>query len=362
MQVTYLTLEATREGQASYVHVHEIIDGLKRRGCEVRLYNPSYATQEKSPNLVSRVVHSLLLQGQMWGQWRKGSVLYIRGHYLAFPSAVVAKIFGIKIVHEINGPYEDLFVTYPALNKFRKILIWMQRQQYRWADMLISVTEDLRVWAARESDGKPSYLIPNGANIDLFKPDLPRPENLPDRYAIFFGGLAAWHGVPVMLDAIQHSSWPYDLDLVIIGDGPCGDKVRDAAKNNPRIHALGKKPYREIAAYVGHALVGLVPISNPGDRSSTGLFPLKLFETLACGVPVIVTDFPGQADLVRENQCGLIISPNDAAALAQSVAKLAADPQTASEMGRRGYDCIVSQHSWDKRAADTLDLIKSLKP
>jgi len=80
--------------------------------------------------------------------------------------------------------------------------------------------------------------------------------------------------------------------------------------------------------------------------------PLKLFETLACGIPVIVSDLPGQADLVRAGRCGLVIPGNDPAALARAVAQLAAAPDEAREMGRRGAALVRAEHSWRARAIE----------
>lgn len=62
--------------------------------------------------------------------------------------------------------------------------------------------------------------------------------------------------------------------------------------------------------------------NNLGDRFSTGLSPLKMYETLACGVPIIVSDFPGQADLIRNGNCGLVIPPENEVSLAKAVSYL----------------------------------------
>lgn len=358
MRLTYLALESLRAGSAGHTHAHEIIKGLKKRGWTVTLHHPHYAGGKRPASLFMRMWAMLWVQLCLLSRWKRGSVLYIRCHYLAFPTACVARIFGIPVFHEINGPYEDVFITYPSLNRVRKVLIWMQRQQYRWASGLIAVTEGLREWAARESGGVRTVLIPNGANSEIFHPDVPRPSSAPERYAVFFGGLAAWHGVPVMVDAARHPDWPAGVSLLVIGEGPGGELVRRAAQEAPHIVMTGKLAYDALVPYIAHSLVGLVPISDSAGRAQTGLFPLKLFETLACGRPVIVTDFPGQADLVRAEACGLVISPDDPAALARAVARMAQETDESDAMGQRGRDAIVARHSWDVRAQATHDMLQ----
>src|SRR5262249_9514436 len=115
--------------------------------------------------------------------------------------------------------------------------------------------------------------------------------------------------------------------------------------------------YEETGGVVASALAGLVVINSRGGRGRTGMFPLKLFETLASGIPVIVTDYPGQADLVRTHDCGMVIPPDDAAALASAMAQLANNRAQARAQGARGRALIVKGHSWDHRAAVTAEVI-----
>ena len=358
MKLVYLTQEAPREGQASYVHVHEIINGFKKQGVNVTLYQPSYTSKPVSPALIMRLLHAVWLQIKLWVGWEKGSVLYIRAHYLAFPSACMAKLCRIPVFHEINGPYEDVFVTHPSLNRLRSILIPMQRLQYKWANGLIAVTKELQDWANKEAERNDCAFISNGANTDLFKPGLPKPEDAPDQYVAFFGGLTRWHGVPIMLEAVGSKEWPERVKLLIIGDGQETPQVRKRAALNDRIVFLGRRPYKEVAAYVTNALAGLVIINNPESRSSTGVLPLKLYETLACGVPAIVTDLPGQANLVRDNDCGLVISQDDPEALASAVNALAKNPEVTTRQGQKGAAIIQQSHSWYARSVETLKFIQ----
>lgn len=350
-RLAYLTLEAPRVGQASHVHVTEIIAGLRRRGWDLRLFQPSYTDCETKPGTMGRLLEYALVQLRLWATRQRGEAIYVRAHFMALPSAVLAKLSGVPIVHEVNGPYEDIFVTYPWLARFRRPLEAMQRWQYRHANHVMPVTPDLAEWLIRETGHRRVTVIPNGANTELFHPAVPRPAAAPAQpYAVFFGGLARWHGVDTMLAAAAHPAWPVDVRLVVIGSGQESDKVQSAADANPNIIFLGYRPYAEVPGWVAGALCGLVPISDPGGRSRTGLFPLKLFETLACGIPAVVSDFPGQADLVREHGCGMVVPADDPSALAQAVAHLSAAPEEAAAMGRRGAVLIAAEHSWDCRA------------
>jgi glycosyltransferase involved in cell wall biosynthesis len=342
------------------VHIQEILAGLRRIGWEADLVAPAYSRGWTRPSLPARLAQYFWMQVRLAFWIRRYGILYVRAHYMALPICLIAKLAGVPTVHEINGPYEDVFVAYPGALRLRSLLVFAQRLQYRLADGLIAVTAGLQAWAMRQAGRNDCVLIPNGANVELFRPGVPAGRSLPARYAIFVGGLAPWHGIATLLAAARAPDWPTDVSLVVVGDGPEAPRVREAAAQNPRIVMLGRLAYRDVPGLIAGAVAGIVPISDPGGRSRTGLAPIKLFETLACGIPAIVSDLPEQAELVRRNRCGLVFATDDEAALALAVAKIATDPDTAGQMGQRGRELVAREHSWECRARATDHYLRTI--
>ena len=110
---------------------------------------------------------------------------------------------------------------------------------------------------------------------------------------------------------------------------------------------------------VGFAIAALCVIENPDGRSATGVAPLKLFEAMASGIPVIVSDLPFQSEVIRQQDAGLVVPVADPAALAQAVATLAAAPERAAAMGARGAAYVRNHASWRIRADETARIIES---
>jgi len=353
-KVIYLCLQATRQGQASYAHVNEIIKGLRKRKWHVELFEPSYAKKDIMPGPLIRILEFLIVQAKLWSKIKKKDIIYIRFHIAAFPSALLSKLLNIPVIQELNGPYEDLFIAWGWTRNFAFIFKRLMRIQLKWADAIIVVTPQLKRWVLNEVGcNKVVFVVPNGANIELFIPNAICRYKLPKSYVVFFGALAPWQGIDTLVKSINCPSWPEELHLVIIGDGVKRSLVEETVKINKKIIYLGRLPYPKIPGIVAHSIAGLSPKNNLGSRSDTGLYPLKVFETLACGVPVIVTDFPGQADLVRKYRCGLVIPSDEPDALAEAVAYLYSNCSEREEMGKRGRKIIEREHSWDKRSADT---------
>lgn len=360
-RLAYLCLQATTEGQASHAHVHEIIGGLKRRGWDVDLFEPAYAGSPP-PGAPGRLAEFTRVQRRLVRALKDGGydALYVRGHALAWPAARAARRLGVPVVQECNGPYEDFYMAWPPTRPLRPLIDLMTRTQFRDATARIAVTDELAAWIQRET-GRGAEVIGNGANTAIFRPDAPMPAGLvlPDAFAVLFGALAPWQGIDVALDAVARPEWPADVSLVIVGDGIMRARVEAAAGRDERIVALGTLAYADVAGVVARAVCSLVLSDRPGEW---GLSPLKMYESMACGVPLVVPDRPGSATTVVANECGIVVGPLSPEGVAQAVTDLQSDPERARVMGSNGRAAVESRFSWDARAAATLAVIERVSP
>jgi glycosyltransferase involved in cell wall biosynthesis len=264
----------------------------------------------------------------------------------------------VPIVQECNGPYEDLFIAYPRLRPGRPVFDAMQRWQYRHASAIVSVADGLTGWLRREAGHERVFTIGNGANVDVFAPDARRRSGLPERFAVFFGQFPAWQGIASLLEAVRSPEWPSGLPLVFVGDGAMRPAVESAVAEMPeRVVYLGRLPYEQVAGVVAHAVASFVPMMAP--ERETLFSPLKLYESMACGVPVIASDVAGISEVVSEWRCGVLFPAGDASAIARATAAILDDPVESGEMGHRGREAAVNRFSWRARAAERARVIET---
>lgn len=362
-RVLYLSCEEVRQGQASGKHVAAIAEGLAGRGWVVRLFTPHHGGS-KSP--WRRLLSILAIQLSTLASLRRHDILYVRAHPLAFPASLLARWRGARTVQEINGSAEDLIDVWPVARRLAPMLRWTMARQIAASDLTIGVTSQLAAWAEDLGAGR-TAVVPNGVDTQAFRPDLPRPDiPLPGRFVIFVGTLAPWQGLPALLAAAALPEWPADVHLVVVGDGPLRQQVDEAVTRLPHVVALGQIAPAEVPGVLAAALAAVVPAGG-GRRSDTdsgryelGLSPLKLFEAMSCGIPVIAADQPELADLVRKSGAGLIVPTGDSRALATAVSRMARYPNEAKAMGLRGRGEAVDHHDWSRRAAETERLLREL--
>jgi glycosyltransferase involved in cell wall biosynthesis len=350
VKILFVSAEPIRSKQASATHIGEIVRGLRVAGHEVL----TCATRAMGPyertSIIRRGVGYIVYWSQvLWRLWRS-ELIYARAHPANFPVALAAWLTGTPIVHEINGPYQDVAITHGWVSPFMGLIAALYRFQYRRANALVTVTAGLADWLRREIPEASVFVVANAANFDAFNPAQQPLKPTERGYALFFGSLTRWHGVEVLLAAVEDKAWP-ELDLVIIGDGQLRQTVHDAAARNAKIHLLPSLSQEMLARYITGATLGLVPLNSLAGRSGFGVSPLKLYEMLACALPVVVTAFPGQAELVRSLEAGLVVPPDDPKALAKAVSALSANPPPRDKM-LRVASIIQAEHSWTNRVGE----------
>jgi glycosyltransferase involved in cell wall biosynthesis len=352
----YLCLELPVEGQASHTHVMGILRGLDARGWRTRLWSPRPRRGRRGA--ARRLFDSVTLQVRLILQWKRPDVLYVRGHFLSLPTLLWARLRRVPVVWELNGAGTDVLSSWPRARRILPLLNASADWQMRLSSTAIGVTPALARWAD-EHGARASHVVGNGADTELFSPGASTTETLPDKFVSFTGTLTIWQGLDSVFAAMDRPAWPRDVGLVVIGDGVLADVVRERADADPRVRYLGRLPHGEVAGVVARSFAALSPM-YAADRIQIGVVPLKLFEAMACGVAVIVTDLPGQADIVTLNACGIVVPPNDPEAIAAAVARLAAEPDLARSMGDRARAGAVGRYSWDAAAARTHAILVDL--
>ena len=100
-------------------------------------------------------------------------------------------------------------------------------------------------------------------------------------------------------------------------------------------------------------MAGLVTL-HPTVNYKVAL-PVKMFEYMAAGMPVIASDFPLWRSIVEESACGLLVDPMDPKQIAVAIDKLLSDPNRAREMGESGRKAIIQKYNWGVEMSKLVD-------
>jgi len=210
------------------------------------------------------------------------------GFVLSSPSYVSVLITGGALaalrrpfVLDVRDIYPEVYFHLGLLPRDSlpgRALVKLAGGLYRRAAGIATATEGLRQIVDGYRPGTPLVAVFNGFDASLFSPS----EEKRERFSlVFHGNLARMQNVELLLAVAERL--PDDVDVLVAGDGPQADRLRDQS----RVQYLGKVDYEDIPALVRSCHVGL-SFRNDGVINETA-FPVKIFEYLGAGLPVITT-------------------------------------------------------------------------
>lgn len=220
----------------------------------------------------------------------------------------------------------------------------------RRADLVITTAENLRL--SRQALNPHTHTVLNAADVEVFNraldPDLPLPADMaaiPEPRL----GVVGMHDFRLDIDALDalaaaDPSW----QIVLIGPLKAGQVDEARLRSRPNIHLLGQKPRAELPGYLRGLSVALVPYK--ASELSRNIFPLKLFEYLAAGLPVVVGGLP---ELDRYS--GVI----GVAAGSQEYPELVREAIAADSPEKRAARVeLAAENTWDHRVEEISALVE----
>jgi glycosyltransferase involved in cell wall biosynthesis len=220
----------------------------------------------------------------------------------------------------------------------------------RRADLVITTSENLRL--SRLHINPNTHTVLNGADVEVFNraldPGLPLPGDLASIPAPRLG-VVGLHDSRLDVDALEalaraEASW----QIVLIGPVKPGQVDEVRLRRHPNVHFLGEKPRAELSGYLKGLAVALVPYEV--NELTRNIFPLKLFEYLAAGLPVVAGGLP---ELLRfEGMIGVADGPQDYPGLVRRAMAEDGPDKRAARVA------LAAMNTWDHRVEDISALVE----
>lgn len=176
-------------------------------------------------------------------------------------------------------------------------------------------------------------MIPNGCDLDIFKPNYRVNLKLKgilksDFVAVYSGAHGEANGLDVILDTAKEliKRNRLDIKIIFIGDGKFKETLLERSKREFLNNCVFYDPVPKIKLndIFCRSNVGLMVLKNLPEFYY-GTSPNKFFDYISAGMPVI-NNYPGWlSEIIKENNCGEVVNPNNAVAFADALEKLADD-------------------------------------
>lgn len=271
------------------------------------------------------------------------------------PAILLAKIRGAKLAFDVRDLWSDELVTFgemPEESISVKIARKLENWGYRLADIVSVTTKTLAETVVdRGSQKEETYYLPNGADIELFRP-FPRHNSISqkyrfgDRFVVMYSGLfGIKHGLETLLEAAVILRERKDIVFFLLGDGVRREKIERFIEEQSLDNVIigGEVGVEDVPKVIAGADVCFASFKK-GEYTKK-IISVKVFEYLACEKPVIGAFEGESAKVIEESNGGIVVSPNDAKAIADAIMKLYDDPSRRNEIGKAGRRYVEANFS-----------------
>lgn len=194
-----------------------------------------------------------------------------------------------------------------------------------------------------------THVVPNGVDIASMRPSCTRGE-MRARWGVsenefvvmYIGALEDWKGYKTVLNTSDRCT---DMTFIIVGGN--STQIRELRVRYPRVRFLGYQPYRKVANFQNMADVLLIPNDPAFEYEQAHTSPIKLFSSLASGIPVIVTDLANIRALADDSFFTMFDGSTEG--LESAIRTVKREYGLAQEKSRRA-EVFVQRYTWEKRA------------
>ena len=333
------------------VHIQEVVREYRRRGHDVTVYATRRGSDVPDDLAELRVVDVPITtrdeeereraqqaaSASVSDMVRAGGYDLVYERYSLF-STVIAEC-GVPGILEVNAPLIDEQRTHRVLVDEQAADAALQ-EQVQAALATICVSDPVRDWVIARTEGTRVFTVPNGVNVHRITP---QPESPGAPVVTFVGTLKPWHGVDFLLRARAqaHKDW----QLRIIGDGPMRAELDDLARSlGIDVDFRGAVAPDAIPQHMAGTAIGVAPYPAMDTDSDQYFSPLKVYEYMAAGLPVVASRVGQLPEIMGES--AYLVPPSDPEALAEALDALVANPAERARVGSDNRRQAEREHSW----------------
>lgn len=260
---------------------------------------------------------------------------------------------GAKVVMDAHEDTEKQILAKPYLPSFARPIISSIFQLYeghvlRHIDLVIAATDS--ICNKYKANGILAIAVKNYPIIgELALQDIDY--SVKKAVICYVGGISEPRGYYEMVEAAKIGNNKFTIKFAgNLMTKEISEKVQSFSSNT--MEFFGYLDREGIKALFDESSAGLVTL-HPTPNHLESL-PIKMFEYMSAGLPVIASNFPFWKDIIQDAQCGICVDPHDAVAIAAAINYILDNPKRAREMGLNGQRATIKKYNWSVQAQTML--------
>lgn len=282
-----------------------------------------------------------------------------RGTEAALVAMAVGAALDVPVVYEVRGFFESLWTQDTAWAERAEVYERRRAAEahcLRQAAAVVTLSESMKDdIVARDVDPAHVHVVPNGVDPSAFVP-VERDEALTERLGLtgrfVFGYVSNLdhfrEGQELLIDAaLELRRRGVDATALVVGDGKRRELLEEHARERQAgdaVHFTGRIPHDEVSQYYAQLDVFVIP--RVDERAARLVTPLKPYEAMALGVPLVVSDLPALQEITGDGDRGETFVTGDATSLADVLEELAGSSERRAELSSRAREWVLGHRTW----------------
>jgi len=388
MKILYSCISDFSKPCAERTHVSEIVNNLAKLGHDVHLialkkgnlklhsnikfYRMFPFINKRFLSLITRYAQKVHAENLIRKIVKKENIHLIYERHNEYDYGVkIGKKLGIKTVLELNGVTSQEAKLQGASEDQVRAINNKELDRIKYADKIVAVSDGIKKYYSSLGVEKNKFVvIPNGVDSVLFKPM--DKNNCRKKLGFcgfpiigFVGSFRQYQGLETAIEMM-----PYVLKempqarLILVGDAgkynnyqfhPTIDELKELAKRlkvEKNIIFSGRVEYEKIPFYINASDICLAPFTSKRNNE-VGISPLKIFEYLSCGRPVVCSSVRGVKEIIQNYNYGICVESNNPEEMAEKIIFLIRNKKMCDMYGENGRKTVLENYTW-KCAANKL--------
>jgi len=375
------------------VRVEKICNSLKNQGCEVHIAARNLKKLPDTEDIGGIYIHRLkalandklnyirsfpLFFSPVWKKFLEGIIkthniglIIVRDLPMAVAGIWAGRRHNIPVVFDMAEDYVAMIRDIWNVRKFQGLNLFLrnpylakcvERYTLANADHILVVVDEARdLVLARGGHPQRITIVGNTPHLESFNHngikmngDL---KQIADRFsAIYTGGIQMGRGIQTVIHAIPEiiKEIPNFL-FVVVGDGYAVKQLKELAQQErvqDYILWTGWIDHEDLFAYIPACKIGIIPHLRTDHVDTT--IPNKIFDYMACELPIIASDARPLKRILDEEQCGLSFSSGNYKSLVEAVIKVRKAKQDFGKNGKRAVECKYNWLEDEKRLVEVV--------
>tara|TARA_Y100000590_G_scaffold440074_1_gene565003 strand:+ start:3626 stop:5539 length:1914 start_codon:yes stop_codon:yes gene_type:complete len=295
-------------------------------------------------------------------------------HTCGLAATDAAQRLGIKSIYEIRGLWHFTRASkeegYSNSNHFN-LINNLEIQAAKNANHVFVITEAIKnILINKGLDNNKITILPNGVDINRFPLLKEKKIELMNKYDInnqiiigYIGSIVVYEGLDYLVQSIKKiiNQGIKNIKLIIVGDGDYLPVLKEQVINEKLFDYViftGRVSHLEINNY--YSIMDFMVYPRKGYDVCEIVSPLKPYEAMASGKPIIVSNVNALSEMIENNETGLLHQKDDVNDLSQKIIQLIDSKDMRMRLSQAGYKWVMKNRTWDLISNKVTDVYNNL--